>query len=665
MKFTATITAAILSILFALNASAFADSIRLEQLPLNSIRQDYGQPTPDKSVEGNPLSIAGESFEHGLGAHANFVWVLDLNGDATRFTAKIGLDDDVKNENEIAHKRKVIFKITGDHKTLFSLPAIHIGDPAKSVDIDLTGVHELVLEATVTGSIDYMHVDWADAQITYTGQAPKPMEIPAEPTVILTPKAPATPRINGAKIFGVRPNHPVLFTVAATGDRPMIFSADNLPAGLSIDSTTGRITGNAPANAGESIVHLKATNSLGSAEQNLRIEVGDKIALTPPMGWNSWNCFAGAVTQKNVTDAADAMVNSGLINHGWTYINVDDTWEIKANESPANRRAADGSILTNEKFPDMKAMADYIHSKGLRAGLYSSPGPATCAGYTASYGFENADAVQYAKWGFDYLKYDWCSYGSIADKIRKSTSRPSELEIFQHPYLLMRDALLNQNRDILFSFCQYGMGNVWEWGAQAGGNCWRTTGDIRDNWGSMTRNGFAEADHYQYAGPGHWNDPDMLVVGKVGWGPSLHTTQLTPNEQYTHITLWSLCSSPLLIGCDMTQLDDFTLNLLTNDEVLAVNQDPLGQEAHRIWSKDDTEVWAKDLQDGTKAVGLFNRDELPQSITVSWSDLGLTGKQAIRDLWRQKDLDPSDTSYTTQVPRHGAVLIRVGTPKAQ
>jgi alpha-galactosidase len=397
----------------------------------------------------------------------------------------------------------------------------------------------------------------------------------------------------------------------------------------------------------------------------LRIVVGDQIALTPPMGWNSWNCFARAVSDAKVRAAADAMVKSGLIDHGWTYINVDDCWEVGASRPEEERRDADGQIKTNAKFPDMKAMADYIHSKGLRAGLYSSPGPATCGGFTASYQFEQKDAAQYAAWGFDYLKYDWCSYGKIADQIRKNTTRPTELEIFQHPYSVMRDALRQQNRDILFSFCQYGMGDVWKWGEQTGGNCWRTTGDINDSWSSMSGIGFNQNGHEKYAGPGHWNDPDMLVVGKVGWGPSLHSTHLTPNEQYTHISLWSLLAAPMLIGCDMTQMDDFTLGLLTNDEVIAVNQDALGQQAKRVWADaDDDEIWARNLQDGTKAVGLFNRGDMPTNIAAKWSDLGISGKQTVRDLWRQKDLGEFDGQFSADVGRHGVVLIKVGQLKS-
>ena len=306
-------------------------------------------------------------------------------------------------------------------------------------------------------------------------------------------------------------------------------------------------------------------------------------------------------------------------------------------------------IRTNKKFPDMKGLSDYVHGLGLKLGIYSSPGPLTCAGYAGSHTYEVRDAQQYAAWGIDYLKYDWCSYRSLA----KDQSRAE----YKKPYEVMRAALNSVQRDIVYSLCQYGMDNVWEWGDSVGGNCWRTTGDITDTWESMSGIGFRQAGHEAYAGPGHWNDPDMLVVGWVGWGPSLHPTRLSAHEQITHITLWSLLCSPLLIGCDMTRLDEFTLSLLTNDEVLAVNQDPLGKQAARIKNDGDVEVWAKPMEDGSLAVGLFNRGEKSNPVKVTWGELGLTGPKSVRDLWRQKDLGTVDGEYSAVVARHGASLI--------
>lgn len=469
-----------------------------------------------------------------------------------------------------------------------------------------------------------------------------------ETPYLLTPPASAQPRINGARITGARPRRPFLYAVAATGKKPLRYDAQGLPEGLSIDKNSGIINGSV-VKAGRYEVSLTVSNALGTTKGNLTIVIGDDLALTPPMGWNSWNCWGLTVDAGKVLDAAKAFVHSGLKDHGWTYINVDDGWEIKG-DSPAPKRSAEGMILTNDKFPDMKGLGDSIHSLGLKFGIYSSPGPLTCGGYTASFGHELHDATAFARWGIDYLKYDWCSYDGIA----KDKSR----EELMKPYRVMRQALDAIDRDIVYSLCQYGMGNVWEWGADVGGDLWRTTGDITDTWKSMSEIGFAQVSNAPYAGPSRWNDPDMLVVGWVGWGPNLHPTALTPDEQYTHISLWCLLSAPLLIGCDLTRLDPFTLNLLTNDEVLALDQDPLGKQATPVVTDGALQVWVKELSDGTKAVGFFNLGESAETFTVPCTRIGLQGGQHLRDVWRQKDLGSFGDSVTASVPAHGVVLLR-------
>ncbi len=488
--------------------------------------------------------------------------------------------------------------------------------------------------------------------------------IPLPAAEILTPPAPAAPRINGAKIFGVRPGSPFLFAIPATGERPMKFSADNLPRGLKLDARAGRITGKLKK-PGKFNVTLRAKNKLGVAEETFRIVCGDAVALTPPMGWNSWNCFASAVSADKVKRAADALVKSGLAQHGWTYINIDDYWQNHRNsKDPTLRgpfRDGKGNIVPNARFPDMKGLAAYIHGLGLKAGLYSSPGPWTCGGCAGSWQHEEQDAKTYAAWGFDYLKYDWCSYGQTDTNRTWPTAeqrKQFETEFLKQPYRMMHDALAKQTRDIVFSLCQYGMGNVWEWGAEVGGNCWRTTGDITDTWKSMSNIGFKQDQAAPFAGPGHWNDPDMLVVGQVGWGKP-HPTRLTPDEQYTHISLWCLLSAPLLIGCDLEKLDDFTLGLLGNDEVLAVDQDSLGKEATCVSSNGTLRVFAKDLDDGTKAVGLFNLGTTNATVTANWTDLKLTSPQRVRDLWRQKDTGVFADKFEATVAPHGVVLVRI------
>ncbi|MFN8205947.1 MAG: glycoside hydrolase family 27 protein [Bacteroidales bacterium] len=361
------------------------------------------------------------------------------------------------------------------------------------------------------------------------------------------------------------------------------------------------------------------------------------------MGWNR-NCWGLSVDDAKVRAAVDQFISTGLINHGWTYVNIDDGWE-------APERAANGKIVTNDKFPDMKGLTGYVHSKGMKMGIYSSPGPLTCGGYLGSYSHEFQDAQSWADWGIDYIKYDWCSYGEKA--------KDNSLAELQKPYILMKQCLGKQDRDIVFSLCQYGMGDVSKWGGQVGGNLWRTTGDITDTWESMSGIGFGQADLAPYAKPGEWNDPDMLVVGWVGWGPSLHPSRLSASEQYTHISLWALLSAPLLIGCDLTKLDDFTLNLLTNDEVIAINQDPLGKQAVLVKSEKSIQLWVKELEDGSKAVGLFNLSDKDQETGLSFADLKIAGKAKLRDAWRQKDLGEFEGQYPCKIPAHGVVLLRI------
>ena len=622
-----------------LTFSVLADSIRLDQMDLSGAEQDWGKPRADRSVDGHPLAIGSKHFEHGFGTHAVGEFQIDLHGQATRFSASVGVDAEVPQG-----MGSVDFVVLGDDKTLWDSGVMRGKEEPKALSVDLTGVRHLTLQVGDAGDgMDHDHADWADAVIEYSGSKPEAVAAPPpEQAVILTPPPSAAPRINGPTIFGARPGHLVFYRVPVTGELPIELSAVGVPDGLMFDSVSHLLTGSLPS-AGTYLVTFRAKNTRGVAEKKLKVVIGDTLALTPPLGWNSWNCFAGNVDAAKIRSAADAMVSSGLIEHGWTYINIDDTWE--------GDRDPMGFIQPNDKFQDMKALAEYVHNKGLKIGLYSGPGPKTCAGFEASWKHEQQDAAQYAAWTYDYLKYDWCSYGSVVDKSL------SELEQCETPYRVMNAALRAQNRDIVFSLCQYGMCHVWEWGQSVGGNCWRTTGDITDTWHSMCANGFSSVGHEKYAGPGHWNDPDMLVVGNLGWG-NVRPCQLTPNEQYTHISLWCLLDSPLLIGCDMSRLDDFTKALLSNDEVLEVNQDELGQQAARVAKSGNLEVWAKDMADGSKAIGLFNRGPAATTMTVNWSDVGWANKHRVHDLWRQQDLGEFTDSFSGTVPRHGVLLVR-------
>jgi len=635
--------------LLTLNAQTY-DSIWLSSLDLSKAGIGWGNPGKDVSCMGNPIILDGVTYSKGFGTHANSILYVKLDGGSERFSAVVGIDDEEK-----ASTGTVIFSIYGAGGLLWKSPVMKSGGPSEKFDINVSRIDTLILVVEGAGDgISYDHADWANACFLVSGKKPVTVDRRAEAAVILTPKAPLTPRINGPRIYGVRPGHDFIYRMPVTGKRPVKYSATGLPEGLKLDNGTGVITGRI-ITPGRYEVIFQAANALGSDSRKFTIVVGDQIALTPPLGWNSWNCFACAIDQDKVKLAADALINSGLADHGWSYINIDDCWMVQPDSDDpvvgGKTRDAAGNMNTNKKFPDIKGLTDYVHQKGLKIGIYSGPGPRTCAGYEACYLHEDADAMQFANWGFDYLKYDWCAYEQIA----KDHSLPE----LKKPYSVMRKALDKAPRDIVYSLCQYGMGNVWEWGAEVGGNCWRTTGDITDDWSSMEGIGFSQAGHEKYAGPGHWNDPDMLVVGQVGWGPQLHPTRLSPNEQYTHISLWALLASPLLIGCDMTQMDDFTFSLLSNDEVLDINQDPLGKQAGRIAQLGNMEIWTKEMEDGSLAVGLFNRGLFDGKIVMKQTDLGISGSYILRDVWKQQDLGPFTDRYEITLPSHGVQLLRL------
>jgi alpha-galactosidase len=496
----------------------------------------------------------------------------------------------------------------------------------------------------------------------------------AADTVSKTMAPSRAPRINGPSVFGVRPGRPILYSIPATGDRPMQFSAEQLPAGVTLDGRTGALKGSV-ATRGSCSILLRATNDHGSATRTLRVEVGDRHTLTPPMGWNSWNCWGGAVDQGKVLDAAKAMVDSGLQNHGWTYINIDDGWQ-------GTRGGSTNSIQPNRKFPDIHGLADSIHALGLKFGIYSTPWRGTYEGHIGSsgdhsdgtypwivagdcneffrigkgglkdwdaerrqhYAFGNTSFVQrdieeWVRWGIDYLKYDW-----------KLIDVEHCREIYECLQRCDRDVALSLSNKAPFSHAK-------EWARMA--NCWRTTADIEDSWESVKSIGFNQDRWNTFAGPGHWNDPDMLVVGQVGWGPNLRPTRLTESEQVSHVSLWCLLSAPLLIGCDLSKLDRFTLSLLTNDEVIAVDQDPLGAQGVRVAGDANHQIVVKPLEDGSLAIGLFNLQDRTTTVEMHWDDLLISGPRLVRDLWCRADEGSFEGNFSASVAAHGVKLIRL------
>ena len=495
---------------------------------------------------------------------------------------------------------------------------------------------------------------------------------------ILTPPAPDTPRINGPKVYGARPDADFLFRIPATGIRPMSFEAKGLPKGLKLDPDTGIIRGKV-RKGGIYNVSLKATNKIGTAERVLKIVIGDQLALTPPMGWSSWNCYGTGITQERAMATAQALLKTGLADYGYSYINIDSGWQ-------GIRDCKENALQPNSAFPDMKALGDYLHENGLKFGIYSSPWMGTYTGHLGSssddpegkswwveegsvtpyyqvdqtkitrdslfrfgeYSFARQDARQWAEWGVDFLKYDWNAIDAWWLKD-------------------MRSALLATGRDIILSLsCHtgYALGPV----LQENSELWRTAGgDLKDSWDKIVAAGIKQERWAGYTRPGSWPDADMLVLGKIGWGRDmrrefeLHWTHLTADEQYTHMSLWALLSSPLIIGCDLTEIDDFTLSLLTNNEVIDVNQDPLAFQAAKFLGDEDHAVYIKPLEDGSVAIGLFNFSDTTRMIGFRPHNLGLIGQQTIRDIWRQKDIAKIEQTdwWETPVRSHGVKLLKV------
>lgn len=484
-----------------------------------------------------------------------------------------------------------------------------------------------------------------------------------------TPKPPETPHLNGPKIYGARPGHPFLYRIPSTGDRPMRFSARNLPHSLKVDRKSGIISGNAPEQPGEYVVTLVASNARGKVTRSFKIVVGDKIGLTPQMGWNDWYTYYDHITEQDVHNAASSMVASGMADFGYAFVDIDDSWARKPGSTdPALSgpvRDAAGNILPNSRFPDMPTLTSYIHSLGLKAGIYTSPGPMTCAAFEGSYQHERADAQQFAQWGFDLLKYDWCYYSKVA----KGKALPN----LEQPYKTMGEIVKGLNRDVVLNMCQYGWGDVWKWGRQIGGNSWRTTDDVgvapNTSLPGFYKVGFADAVLSQYAGPGGWNDPDYILIGTVGdarnFASPAHLTSLTHEEQYSYMSMWSLMAAPLIFSGDMSKLDEFTLNVLCNSEVIDIDQDSLGKQGVIVRKTDEEFVLKKSLNDGSLAIGLFNLSSQPRSIAVNWQEIGVEGPQAIRDVWRQQNLGLHAEGFSSQVPGHGVILVRLSRPASK
>ena len=634
-------------------------------IPMMDVRDEAGS---NESRLGD-MCIAGKKHWGVLCVKTPSRVTIPLGGGAVSLEAVCGVD--CRNEVD----EPAAFRIVApDGKVLWEKPDVKKGVKLDA-KVDITGLESVVLE--VSGAKGIM-AGWASGTFVFADgkYPPSDVRMHTPQLGVLTPPESAKPRINGPVVYGVRPGHPIIYRVPVTGQRPMkvslvssagvVFRQDlqdsqdsrnpvnlvNPVKKIFFDPETRIITGSIKE-PGEYQLTIVAENAKGKDEKTLTIKVGDKISLTPAMGWNSWNCFCWNVTDDDIRNAADAFEKTGLAEHGWSYVNIDDFWQRKPTSKKevfhGPVRDESGKVNTNKRFPDMKGLVDYIHSKGFKAGIYSSPGPKTCGDCEGSWQHEIQDAKSYAEWGFDYLKYDWCSYGGVATG--------EGVERAMRPYRIMGEALRAQDRDIVFSICQYGKDDVCTWGAKVGGQSWRTTGDVFDRWSSISNGIEVLKSQWRHAGPGGWNDPDMLCIGPMRWN-EYAGSRLAPNEQYTHISLWALAAAPLMIGCDMTKLDDFTLSLLRNDEVIEIDQDPLGLAAACIVDNGGYDVWARPLVDGSIAVGLLNYGLDEREIAFDIAAAGMEGEWKVRDCWRQKDEGTAKGVYKTRVYGHATHLVR-------
>jgi alpha-galactosidase len=649
-------------------AASPRSEISLADLDISLTRQgwDFGAQR-NKRSNGQPLTIGQRRFQSGLGTVADSLLQIDLKQAASRFTAWVG--PDALGGPEAC----VRFTVVVDGKIAAHTPAMKGGSAPLRVSVDLTGARVMVLAVDVAGNRTWgNYADWCDAVITLaSGSTALPVAEPYQPdmTIPLIERGnQREPTIHAPYVLGTTPGKPFIFRIPVTGAETVSLDVEGLPPGISLDKS-GVLRGSITA-AGDYEVVVTARNPHGSSRRKLKVQAGERcLALTPPMGWNSWNAFGEDVHQDLVKQQADELIKSGLANKGYNLIVVDAGWE--------GDRDSSGRLMPDkDKFPDIRTLIEYVHSLGLKFGIYSSPGLRTCGsngGFTGSYGYEVQDIWTFAEWGADYLKYDWCTYESMLPP-------HASIEAFIEPYAVVGQAIATVKRDIIFHLCQYGMKDVWKWGPklQVNGNVWRISDDLIDFWGAVCANGFySDRTLAPYAGPGRWNDPDMLVLGTVDFTSSTlgfpgrpQPTRLTPTEQQTHMTMWVLLAAPLIIGGDLSKLDTFTLNLLGNPEVLAIDQDPLGRQAQCVKDDQWTQIWARPLADGTIAVGMFNLSPITQSASVQWNDLVpimqthtiVEGKQSVRDLWQCRDLGPH-IGFTVDLPSHGSIFLKVGTPE--
>jgi alpha-galactosidase len=631
-----------------------AQSVWLEELDLTKIDQIIHQPHAGKNVMGKPIKIDGRVYEHGLGLEAHSACYINLHKSAKSIYGIVGFDQ--SQEYHPAFCKTKLY-VVADDKIVWISNELGFGSDGEAFNVSLDGVETLQLWVLGNKGNFRTATNLADCKIIYSGTKPELFSPQKSEPYLLTPKALDSPRINGARVFGARPGSPVLFQIAVSGKRPIKYSAKGLPEGLNLNTQTGIISGKT-TKKGSFWVKLLAENSFGKDTSSLRVEVGTTVALTPPMGWSSWNVWGENVSQEKVLEALNQIKAHKLDQYGWNYINIDDGWQGK-------RGGKYMGIQANEKFPDIRRLIDSIHASGMKFGIYSSPWKTTYAGmFGASksgfmgsssdlpngtnemndlqygvYPFHKEDVKQWTDWGVDFVKYDWW---------------PNDVPHTK----AMTNALNEASRDMVFSISNAApIENAADWKTLT--NLWRTTGDIQNSWPCVLALGFSQKNWLSHTCPGHWNDPDMLILGDIGIGEPITACRLSADEQYAHVSLWGILSAPLILGCDLSKLDDFTLNLLTNNEVISINQDPLASATTLLKSDGIHEIYVKPMANGSKAVAFFNRGLNTSTIELDLNELGFKNQATIRDVWRQKDVAKVTGVFKTTVNGHGVAFYRI------
>ncbi len=515
--------------------------------------------------------------------------------------------------------------------------------------------HAELLPLLVRAGVDVTGLKEVPADITRQAAKVTPVPVSARlrEQIGSLPVQSPIPVLYGPTVVGVSSGRPLLHRIGASGAGKLAFKAAPLPPGLTLDAATGILSGKI-AVPGKYPISLTVTGPAGKATGKLTVICAkDGIARTPPMGWSAWNLYGETVTGDAVRRQAEWLIKTGLAAHGYTYVLLDDTWQ-------GRRDTVTGELTSNRRLGDIASLAAYLHARGLKFGLYSSPNEETCAGFSGSMDHEEQDARTFAKWGADYLKYDWCDA-----KSRRGTTTSVMLK---EAFGKMKAALDRTDRDIFFAINPYGYAVASQWGQEVGANSWWTVSQLNETWESVSRSGFDVAFKDSDAGPGHWNDLGWLYIGKVGSATiNPHFTKLTADEQKAQFSLWCLQAAPLILSCDLTNLNPNTFYpvtsaILTNDEVIAIDQDALGKPATPV-DGTNNEIWSRPLADGTVAVGCFNRRGVARTMTVRLEALELTGAQPVRDLWQRKNLGAKSGEWSVTVPAHGVSLFKVGKPK--